>query len=253
MVAHHSRRRFRTFVTTMFLLYLSVAIMSAFPSVQFNQSANITRSESMQSSDGSSELLAATNSLQSGTAPQALASLHCTLSGTVFANCASNLPEAPAALTTTPSNTGWTRLGPTSPSLRAFASLVYDSADGYVILFGGVSGSNNALSETWKFVGGVWTQINSATSPPARFIQSMTYDSADGYVLLFGGFANPGPLAQTLHDTWKFSNGAWTNITGVSGPPARAGASIAYDARSGDGYVVMFGGLPAFPTSMNSI
>ncbi len=133
----------------------------------------------------------------------------------------------------------WTNITPsTSPSPRVEASMAYDAADGYVILFGGglSSSSSGFMDDTWKFLGGSWTNITSSTSPSPRDAASMAYDPADGYVILFGGSS----ASTTFGDTWRFLGGLWTNITPSTGPSPRAIASMAYDAA--DGYVILFGG-----------
>ncbi len=131
----------------------------------------------------------------------------------------------------------WTNI--TSPGDPTGGSMVYDAADGYLVLFGG--------KDTWKFSAGTWTKITS-TGPPDRYGPAIAYDTADGYVVLYGGVSGSlcvgGPCGQhpnSLHysDTWKFLDGSWTNITSP-GPSARSGASMVYD--DADGYVVLFGG-----------
>src|SRR5437016_7068778 len=115
--------------------------------------------------------------------------------------------------------------------------MAYDTADGYVILFGGASAGSSIFIDTWKFLGGSWTNITSTSGPSPRFIASMAYDAADGYVILFGGISS----SNVFSDTWKFLGGSWTNITSTSGPSPRFIASMAYDAA--DGYVILFGGI----------
>lgn len=132
--------------------------------------------------------------------------------------------------------------GPQPPA-RAFASMVDDSRDGYVLLFGGWAGPGHYLNDTWGFAGGTWTNLtNATTAPPARDNAAMAFDHADGYVVLFGGANSTGsPLA----DTWRFQLGQWKNETGTTGaaPPARQGGAMTWDDT--DGYAVLFGGANA--------
>jgi hypothetical protein len=127
-------------------------------------------------------------------------------------------------------------------SARESAGLVYDAADHYVLLFGGLTGSGpvpRVLSaETWKFVGGVWTNLTASVvgSPSAREWFGMTYDAKDGYVVLFGG--DDG--TSVLGDTWTYLAGTWTHLSLSTSPSPRIEPSMTYDA--GDGYVVLFGG-----------
>jgi len=122
-----------------------------------------------------------------------------------------------------------------SPSPRGGSSMVYDVADGSLLLFGGAT-SSSSFSDTWT-LDGSWNHIKPAASPPARSQAAIVYDGADGYVLLFGGVASDGTV---FGDTWEFSGGRWTELNLSAAPSPRAEASMSYDAS--DGYVVLFGG-----------
>jgi hypothetical protein len=189
----------------------------------------------------SSQLADAQSSLATGAGPAGGTPLNCSASSarvaSVLCGSAPISGKAKAPLTTSPS---WTQVTYPSPVGREFPTLVYDTHDGYVLLFGGL-GSSGALSDTWKFSGGVWTQLHPVKSPSARYGQAMAYDAADGYVLLFGGTTRTAALS----DTWKFSAGVWSKLTPATSPGALLDASMTYDAK--DGYVVLFGG--STPTS----
>jgi PKD repeat protein len=75
-------------------------------------------------------------------------------------------------------------------------------------------------------------------SPSAREGEALVYDPAGPYVLLFGGATGAG----SVHDTWTFANGHWTNLTPnlTRGPTSRYKAVVTYDPA--DGYVLLFGG-----------
>jgi Kelch motif/Galactose oxidase, central domain len=131
-----------------------------------------------------------------------------------------------------------------SPGPRFDSGMAYDYGDGYVLLFGGlrlVGGTITRLSDTWTYVGGVWTlNSSSVLTPPARDLQGMSYDSADGYVLMFGG--QEGILGHGGSDTWTYSGGNWYNITAAQtvSPPNSVSTSMVDDTN--DGYVLLFGG-----------
>ncbi len=76
-------------------------------------------------------------------------------------------------------------------------------------------------------------------APPPLTGASMLYDPIDNYLVMFGGCtakACPAPA-----QTWKYSGGAWTNLTNLSAqPPARTQASFVFDDRNG--YALLFGG-----------
>ncbi len=133
----------------------------------------------------------------------------------------------------------WTRLNISGPSPRVGESLVYDAADGVVLLFGGELAcpriSCPVSGDTWTFSGGRWTQLF-ISGPSPRFDAPITYDARDGYVLLFGGVLGSGEVAN---DTWIFRGGGWTPL-GIHGPPPDAyQESMTYDAA--DGYVLLVG------------
>ena len=139
----------------------------------------------------------------------------------------------------------WTQLVPDrSPPVRYASAMTYDAKDGYVLLFGGYasSGSSGYLGDTWRFVGGQWTNITTSAHPKARAFSVMTYDTKDGYVVLFGGcdVGSPCSTGGFLSDTWKFVDGKWTKLTISAHPSARGGMAMTYDVA--DGYVVLFGG-----------
>ncbi|MCI4346582.1 MAG: hypothetical protein L3K07_07530, partial [Thermoplasmata archaeon] len=141
------------------------------------------------------------------------------------------------------------------PYPRFGASMAYDanSADGYVLLFGGCgSNSSCAFSDTWEYLAGKWTQVTASfcTSlticPAGRYNASMAYDSSAQDIVLFGGYGSSG----LLQDTWTFTGGtgwvaviggpATTHCSGTTCPSSRFGAGLAYDA--GGSTVVLFGG-----------
>ncbi|MFI5417629.1 MAG: kelch repeat-containing protein [Candidatus Lutacidiplasmatales archaeon] len=139
----------------------------------------------------------------------------------------------------------------TPPTARLAANAVWDAADGYGLLFGGCSDDLCAqpmFGDTWTFVHGVWTDITPTlnVSPPARSLGQMAYDPIDKEVVLFGGITHLGSGAVlVLQDTWVFSHGRWTNLTGnlSKAPPPRYRAGFAYDPV--DRYVLLFGGTSA--------
>ncbi|MGA8537380.1 MAG: kelch repeat-containing protein [Thermoplasmata archaeon] len=141
----------------------------------------------------------------------------------------------------------WTKITPTGPLPPPSGdwSWTYDSAAAAVVLFGGPFAYSvyPITGSTWTYVGGGWLNRSLSQPPPPRSEASLVYDAADGYVLLFGGWTVPsGGNSYFIGDTWSYSNGVWTNLTGsqTTAPGARSGAAIAYDAA--DGYVILFGG-----------
>lgn len=152
--------------------------------------------------------------------------------GVVYASNAS----CPPALNDTWTYRGgvWTNITPAaSPSARYLAGMTYDAADGYVLLFGGLTSSGHALGDTWEFRGGIWSRLSPSASPSARDGFAMSFDGADGYVLLFGGSAFP--------DTWVFKAGDWFNISTTVSPSPQFLDFADYDAAAG--FVLLYAGL----------
>src|SRR5579884_1224268 len=135
----------------------------------------------------------------------------------------------------------WLALHPsTSPPARDGASMAYDAATGTVLLFGGVSDSGTDLGDTWTWNGQTWTQLYPASSPVARDDAAMVYEAANRQVLLFGGESQQGHFSPALNDTWTWDGHTWTQLHPPTSPPARFGASMAYDAATGQ--LILFGG-----------
>jgi PKD repeat protein len=136
----------------------------------------------------------------------------------------------------------WTNLTPSlnlSPPARYKGGMAFDTADNYLVLFGGNGGSLTYLNDTWAWNGSAWSRLNSTVSPGPREDVALTYDAADGYVVLFGGEAPSGLLTN---DTWTFNAGQWTNLTSSirAAPPPREAGGFTYDGA--DQYVLLFSG-----------
>jgi hypothetical protein len=143
---------------------------------------------------------------------------------------------------------------PTTMVARSNASLVYDVVDGYMLMFGGYTGSGAYSAQTWKFLAGAWTLLSPSSAPQASAPACMVYvpfvSGHGGYVLLFGGKGKPGSGTSAYYGyTWEFSAGSWTNVTASVGtaPSARGYSQCTYD--SADGYVLLFGGMSTTSTT----
>src|SRR2546426_524288 len=249
VLAIFSRLRRRISFTALLLAFLSIAVIVVTPLSLGRNLPAAGSSVGLQKTSSSSQLTAAIASLQSGLGPLGIGPISCSATGLGSAQCetarsgqAVSTPSGPA-ISASGVTGSWTNItSSTGPSQRSGASMAYDTADGYVILFGGAALSSTGAatavySDTWKFLGGSWTNITSTSGPSPRFIASMAYDAADGYVILFGGISS----SNVFSDTWKFHGGSWTNITPSSSPALDTFPSMAYDAA--DGYVILFSGL----------
>jgi N-acetylneuraminic acid mutarotase len=146
-----------------------------------------------------------------------------------------------------PTANTWTNLHPSgdAPSARDSHGMVYNSATGKVILFGGEDTDLNDLNDTWSYdpVANTWTNLHPASVPPARDSHAMAYDSATGKVILFGGYRWNG--GDDFDDTWAYDSAAntWTNLHPTNSPSARDSHSMVYSPATGK--VVLFGGAGA--------
>jgi hypothetical protein len=139
---------------------------------------------------------------------------------------------------------GWFELNATGPSARSSASAAYDPLTDSVILFGGTGANGLPLRDCWALADGEWSSpctgstSNQSSSPPARAGAAMAYDPDLEAIVMFGGHGRYG----ALNDTWLFSAGQWTNLTGQLplSPAARTGAAAAYDPSLHE--VVLVGG-----------
>ena len=156
-----------------------------------------------------------------------------------------------------PATSTWRKLHTTgSPHARWGASMVYDSATGKLILFGGLFGSydgSNRLNDTWQYDPATNTWKNLAPAgqlPPARGYASMVYDSATGKVILYGGFAGSHGL---LADTWEYdpSANAWHRLPPGATNPSRRDFSSAVYAQQAN-MIILFGGQTGNTGNVNA-
>jgi hypothetical protein len=147
------------------------------------------------------------------------------------------------------SDGAWSPIAPLSgvvPPARTNATSSYDAADGVVVLFGGIGSGSAVLGDTWTYSGGAWTALGGPgfTAPSPRSSAGMAFDASDAYTVLFGG---ESAAHAPLGDTWTFSAGRWTNLTGTVGlgPSARFGASVASDPERGG--LILYGGENSSP------
>ncbi|HEV8049553.1 MAG TPA: kelch repeat-containing protein [Thermoplasmata archaeon] len=159
------------------------------------------------------------------------------LSGIASVGISHATSPASAALSTDAVNNG------VSPPPTQRAMTVYDAADGYVLMFGGLDPNLSTIGTTWTFGAGNWTNLTPslASVPSPRWGAGIAYDVADGYVVMFGGCPD-NACSSVLGDTWTFSHGKWTDLTGslnVS-PSAREGPSMTWDGALGR--ILLFGG-----------
>ncbi|MCA8972583.1 MAG: hypothetical protein KDC95_22540, partial [Planctomycetes bacterium] len=80
----------------------------------------------------------------------------------------------------------WARQSVSGPTARSQARMVYDSARGKAVLFGGAPPWAPDSDETWLYDGS-WSQATPSTWPSARQAFGFCYDSQRQVAVLFGG------------------------------------------------------------------
>jgi len=125
-----------------------------------------------------------------------------------------------------------------APGPRRGAAMVFDSARGVVVLFGGqtaIYDSSAFLGDTWEWDGATWT-LRSDTGPSPRTGHMMAYDSDRGVTVMFGG----GKLSARYDDTWEWDGNTWVLRCTACEPGPRIWHAMSYD--SAKGVTVLFGG-----------
>jgi len=151
------------------------------------------------------------------------------------------------------SNGHWALIAlPHRPAARGEASLVWDSADGVLLLFGGADG-RGPLNDTWAYAPagdgtgpGRWTLFTAPTIPPARRLHTAVWDDRDRVMLLVGGEAG----TVVWPDLWAFrptdmrsGRGDWSLLGNPTPLPARFAHAAVWDSTHGQ--MLVFAGLSA--------
>jgi len=87
--------------------------------------------------------------------------------------------------------------------------MVYNQANGKVVMFGGFAGPQGLLADTWAYDPATnrWSMLATGHDGPSRRdFSSMAYDQAADAIVLFGGqTGSDGNIQATdLNDTWIF-------------------------------------------------
>ena len=120
------------------------------------------------------------------------------------------------------------------PPPRANAGSAYDQAHGVLVVFGGNTGPNPPVNETWTWDGKYWARQHPSVSPAARYGAAMAYDAARHDVVLFGGtepVKGKGGTAAVA-ETWIWNGSAWQEKHPVDVPVIGyewMGPSMQYD------------------------
>jgi hypothetical protein len=124
------------------------------------------------------------------------------------------------------------------------AAMVYDAAEGYVVLFGGDAApairSNadylDCTNATWSFLAGTWTNLSIPGPPaPESCGPLLAYDPEISAVV---AYLQPNDTSTTAQ-TWEFAGGSWSRLN-ISTPALVASSDVMnYDGASES--VILFG------------
>lgn len=149
----------------------------------------------------------------------------------------------------------WANIGPHTdyPGSRQGAAMVYDSARGRVVLYGGLRGSQY-LDDTWEWDGVRWHQIFPADpeedgNPDAREGHAMAYlTDRERTLVAFGS----GASELYLSDHWEWDGTSWRELAiadpeGDGNPSSRYGPAMSYNTLESE--LILTGGQGVTPES----
>jgi N-acetylneuraminic acid mutarotase len=147
----------------------------------------------------------------------------------------------------------WVNLNPSGslPPARFNHGVIYDSARGRMVIYGGQTSLTVFRGDTWalSLSGNSWTQLSSGGGPSARTRMGVIYDTTHDNMTMFGGATSGG----STNDSWTFAmtGNAWAQVPGVGTvPSARLDMCTAYV--STQDRTITFGGWLGSPgTELN--
>lgn len=133
----------------------------------------------------------------------------------------------------------------TIPEARFGHSMVFDSVNKKILLFGGSCDDRFTTSKedlwTYDYVNNNWTELTPRYSPARRLSYAMAYDSDSQRIVLFGG--NSITAGWELDDTWvyDYQTNTWTNVYPTTRPLGRSDHAMVYDPVTKQ--TILFGGM----------
>jgi hypothetical protein len=134
--------------------------------------------------------------------------------------------------------TAFHRRPETVPPGLGVDAAVYDAARSRIVAW--CNGSSGSV--VGVFDGARW-QTGTTNLPSGRSEVSLGYDATRGVVVLFGGAVPGFPNGNAIDDTWELHGDTWTQVLAVNRPPARRGATFAFDPATQR--MLLFGGVNA--------
>ena len=137
----------------------------------------------------------------------------------------------------------WTRMNPDEPPHGRYGhTLFYDPAEEAILMFGGhwFEGSNEGVCpDLWKYEyeSNSWTLLEENLPLNAKFWHSSSVSNLDGALTIFGGTNG----RDFYDETWRYSEGEFTQLVSDPHPSAKTLAAMAYDPVND--VTLLFGGL----------
>ena len=229
----------------------SVAAVLIVAGVLLASGVALSASDPVRASVGANgfvEIEGAVASLESAGGPASQHAWRCNGPSGLSATCGVNLPSTAGTDPSAPSWVNLTARTSGSPGGSVAASMTWDTSDGYVLLYGGLSGiiSYPAVGPyEWTYLNGAWTNISGLVtggSPPGVAFTGLAYDPAIQKVVAFGGIGNGG---TSYNATWLYHDDTWTNVTATAGPAPSPRVYMGFSEDSSAGEIVLFGGSPS--------
>jgi N-acetylneuraminic acid mutarotase len=131
----------------------------------------------------------------------------------------------------------WTKYPATEgPMARSDQSMIYDSTNEKVILFGGSTNNDRLLADTWTYDSNtnVWEQMLTAVHPAARNCHTMFFDPIDDIAILFGGQVHNQSTTNNhwfSNEIWAYNydRNEWSELNGSNRPEPRYRHTMTYD------------------------
>ncbi|MGH9365473.1 MAG: Kelch repeat-containing protein, partial [Thermoanaerobaculia bacterium] len=134
----------------------------------------------------------------------------------------------------------WTRIAQSGlPAVRYLFGMAYQPLLDAVVLYGGQNfATEGNMTDTWHYLGGVWSKQSSAGSPTGSNGLQLAFDADGSRVVGFSGAQITGLYTPDLHE-YAGNPLQWAS-TGPQLPDKRSGYGWAYAPLLGG--IVMFGG-----------
>lgn len=155
----------------------------------------------------------------------------------------------------------WQHLSSAPMSPRAFQTMIWDTNDSRLYVFGGLADNGIQLADFWSYsANNGWAQVtpNSTQNPMGRQQAMGTWDSKDHMLLLMGGFENGQGIP--FWGFWAYDpvQNAWGLLTpldnnGAHIIPGRTDAAMLWDATDQRAYIYAGAGNGPSGSSLNDL